>query len=197
MNDSDRTRQALLEAAYQEIYRNGFQAASLNAILESTGVTKGALYHHFSSKMNLGYAVVEEIISQKLNQEWIEPLQQSGHPLDVLIKTIQQAGQQITQRGIQLGCPINNLAQEMAPIDAGFRQRINHLHRSWQQSIEALLVKGKNDGIVRASINTNDTALFILASIEGCLGLAKTAQSSSELKRCGQGLIDYINSLRD
>ncbi|MCG8013300.1 MAG: TetR/AcrR family transcriptional regulator [Candidatus Thiodiazotropha weberae] len=196
MADADKTRQALLEAAYEEIYRNGFQAASLNTILERTGVTKGALYHHFSSKQKLGYAVIDEIISEKLDREWLTPIQQSGHPIDVMIDVIQLAGQQITSQPIDQGCHLNNLAQEMSPIDPGFRQRIDHLYRKWQQSIEKLLRDGQQDGAVKASINPADAALFILASLEGCLGIAKNAQSIDELKRCAQGLVGYLDSLR-
>ena len=52
--DPGRTRQHLLEAAFQEIYKVGFQAASLQTILSNAGVTKGALYHHFKNKKALG-----------------------------------------------------------------------------------------------------------------------------------------------
>ncbi|MES9978123.1 MAG: TetR/AcrR family transcriptional regulator, partial [Candidatus Thiodiazotropha sp. 6PLUC5] len=134
MVDADKTRQALLEAAYEEIYRDGFQAASLSAILERTGVTKGALYHHFSSKLELGYAVVDEEISNKLHQLWIQPLQNEGNPIDILVATIELAGQQITDKQLYLGCPLNNLAQEMSPIDAGFRMRIDQLYQQWLKS---------------------------------------------------------------
>src|SRR5271168_2833644 len=47
--DAGRTRERLLQAASREIYRAGFQSASLDTILDSAGVTKGALYHHFDS----------------------------------------------------------------------------------------------------------------------------------------------------
>ena len=39
---------------------HGFQAASLSRILAQTGVTKGALYYHFSGKQMLGYAVLDD-----------------------------------------------------------------------------------------------------------------------------------------
>src|SRR4030095_5203309 len=58
----DATRQKLLYAAFEEMYRSGFQAASLDAILAKAGVTKGALYHHFPDKAALGYAVVDEVV---------------------------------------------------------------------------------------------------------------------------------------
>jgi AcrR family transcriptional regulator len=54
--DPERTRERLLQAAFREIHRSGFQSASIDTILAATNVTKGALYHHFESKEALGYA---------------------------------------------------------------------------------------------------------------------------------------------
>ena len=74
--EPDITRQKILEAAYEEIHRCGFQAASMNDILRKAGVTKGALYHHFSGKKDLGYAVLEEIIGVRLYEQWMMPVEQ-------------------------------------------------------------------------------------------------------------------------
>ena len=63
LRDPQRTRERLLQAAFREVYHSGFQGAGLDTILASTGVTKGALYHHFGSKEALGYAIVEEIVA--------------------------------------------------------------------------------------------------------------------------------------
>jgi AcrR family transcriptional regulator len=56
------TRQKILEAAFAEFYKNSFQGGSLNQVVETAGTTKGALFHHFAGKQELGYAVVNEII---------------------------------------------------------------------------------------------------------------------------------------
>lgn len=194
--DADCTRQSLLKAAYEEIHRYGFQAASLNAILDRTGVTKGALYHHFSSKLQLGYAVLDEHITDELESLWFEPMQQPGHPIEVLMAAIKQLGDHYECEEITLGCPLNNLAQEMSAIDDGFRQRVDTLYQRWQSSIESLLTRGQQQGSVNTSIDAADTAFFILASLEGCMSMAKNAQSHDELMRCGKGLMNYLNSLR-
>ncbi|MES9825880.1 MAG: TetR/AcrR family transcriptional regulator [Candidatus Thiodiazotropha endolucinida] len=194
--DADATRRSLLEAAYEEIHRFGFQSASLNAILERTGVTKGALYHHFSSKLQLGYAVLDEHIAEELQRLWFEPLRQPGHPIDVLMGTIMKMGEHYQCEEITLGCPLNNLAQEMSAIDDGFRQRIDSIYKRWQESIEMLLTRGQQEGSVSTAIDPADTAFFILASLEGCMSMAKNAQSHDELMRCGKALSIYLNSLR-
>ena len=135
------TRQIILQAAFEEIHVSGFQAASLAKILSTTGVTKGALYHYFPNKMALGYAVVEEVITVQIFEQWVEPLSKSNNPITALKQIMYEAGQNITNDDIQSGCPLNNLAQEMAPVDEGFRNRIEHVYKLWRKEIEQALFR--------------------------------------------------------
>ena len=43
----------LVQAAFREVHKSGFENAGLDTILAATGVTKGALYYHFGSKKAL------------------------------------------------------------------------------------------------------------------------------------------------
>src|SRR5262249_39937193 len=63
---AERTRNAILEAAAVVFDERGFNGASLSDILAKAGVTKGALYFHFSSKEELARAIVEEQFSVDL-----------------------------------------------------------------------------------------------------------------------------------
>src|SRR5688500_16359842 len=53
------TRTAILDAAQGQILQRGFSATSIDAILDVTGLTKGAFFHHFSSKSDLAHALVQ------------------------------------------------------------------------------------------------------------------------------------------
>jgi AcrR family transcriptional regulator len=53
-------RERLLEAAANEFASRGFEGASLNRILESAGLSKGALYYYFEDKADLFATVVEQ-----------------------------------------------------------------------------------------------------------------------------------------
>ncbi|MEH6456277.1 MAG: TetR/AcrR family transcriptional regulator [Cocleimonas sp.] len=193
---SEDTRTNILLAAFNETYHRGFQAASLSNILKNTGATKGALYHHFDNKLELGYAVLDEVIRDTMYSSYIEPLNNSNDPITTLRDILLRSGASMTEEDVNLGCPLNNLAQEMSPIDDGFRDRIALLYLEWQDSIEAAFNRGKEKGTVIHSVDAKETALLFIATLQGCMGFAKSVQKLDALMSCGQGLIDRLESLR-
>jgi len=193
---SAETRAKILMAAFDEIYERGFQAASLNNILKNTNITKGALYHHFKNKMELGYAVVDEVIADTIKANWIEPLSNSDDPVTTLQCIIRESGQQMTEEDVRLGSPLNNLSLEMSPIDEGFRSRITTVYKHWQDALELACEKGKQAGNLRLDADSKQLAILFIATLDGCLGLAKSTQSLDLLMNCGQGLIDQLELLR-
>lgn len=190
------TRQVILQSAYEEIHARGFRAASLSKILANTNVTKGALYHYFPTKLALGYAVVDEILAEQIQQQWVLPLLQTDDPVTGLIQIIIQAGQELTEEDIYCGCPLNNLAQEMAPVDEGFRSRVEFVYEAWRKGTEKAFVNGQEKGFVKKDINVINVATMIVASLEGCMGLAKNARSKKMLFQCGESVVDYLKSLK-
>src|ERR1700721_4866906 len=90
LRDPKGTREHLMQAAFREVYRYGFQSAGIDAILAATNVTKGALYYHFESKEALGYAIIEEIIAEITKDRWLRPLRQRKDktPIYALLRTL-------------------------------------------------------------------------------------------------------------
>src|SRR6202521_3067777 len=127
LRNPERTRERLLQAAFREVYRYGFQSAGIDTILAATNVTKGALYYHFESKEALGYAIIEEIISEITRDRWVLPLQRSKdkNPVDALIGIVQAIPAR--PRDVRNGCPLVNLAQEMSLLDEQFRKRLERI----------------------------------------------------------------------
>jgi TetR/AcrR family transcriptional repressor of nem operon len=191
----DATRQKLLERAFEEIHRNGFRAASLDSILADAGVTKGALYHHFPSKAELGYAVVDEVVRPWMEQVWA-PITEAHNPIDAAIGVIRERLRERTQMALSIGCPFNNLAQEMSGLDEGFRTRLSAILRDWRDATAAAMRRGQANGTVCADVDANAAAAFVISSVEGCVGMAKASQSQEFLEAGFRGLIEYLEHLR-
>ena len=193
----DQTRRRILEAAFIEMYRNGFQGMRLDEVTAASELTKGALYHHFPNKRALGYAVVEEVIRPMMESIWVQPLQQTSDPLQGLLTVIETMPEaKPSEMMLQYGCPLNNLAQEMSPLDEGFRRRLDKVFNIWHQVISDALRAARDKGIIRADIDCDETATFVMAALEGCIGIAKNAQSVDRLMACNRGLMQYLLSLK-
>jgi TetR/AcrR family transcriptional regulator, transcriptional repressor for nem operon len=196
LRDPERTRQRLLQAAFREVYRYGFQSAGIDAILAATDVTKGALYYHFKSKEALGYAIIEEVVAEMTADRWLRPLRRSKDkdPIDALINVVQAIPHQ--PRDVKGGCPLVNLAQEMSQLDEQFRKRLERIFHGWQEGIAIALRRGQSEGTVRRDLVPEETASFLIAMVEGYEVLAKNAQDAKVWNMGMRNIADWLNSLR-
>ena len=194
LRDPERTRERLLHAASREIYRSGFQSASLDTILAAARVTKGALYYHFENKEALGYAVVEEVISAHVHGSWVRPLQSVKDPIDALIGIVQSIP--VRPEDVRGGCELNNLAQEMSPLDAGFRMRLETIFDAWREAVASVLREGQIHGSVRRDVEPTDAAGLLIAMVEGYSSLAKNAQDPKVIKAGIKNIVAWLSSLR-
>jgi TetR/AcrR family transcriptional repressor of nem operon len=195
MKDPERTRAIILNAAFHEVHRKGFKGASLSDILACTELTKGALYHHFPNKIALGLALLDAI-EERISQRWIVPLHESSDPLACLQEITRDAVETMSEEEVGLGCPLQNLAQEMSSLDEAFRIKVAALYDTWRDGIAQALAKGQKNGRVNPRIDPSGAALFYIACLSGCRGLAKNARSPEVLQSGLKSLNQYLETLR-
>jgi len=192
---TDLTRDKLLQAAFNEIHLHGFQAASIANILRDTGLTKGALYHHFPTKHELGLAVIKEVVNDQLDLMIFRRMRESERPVQTLLQIIDESRHQTELEAISLGCPLNNLMQEMSPLDKNFQTCLNNILSIWQSVVEDALRKGQKMGTVLRDVDCHAAALFIVSAWEGCIGIAKSQQSLKNFSLCMKQLHSYVQGL--
>lgn len=193
-------RTKLIHTAFIEIYQNGYQGTGLNQILEKAGLTKGALYHYFKSKKELALHAISEILFKYIELYWEKPLENSQNPLEAVIHQIEDLPNAVMLDDFffdkKYGCPINNLIQEMAPIDKDFAEVLRDVYTRWGNAIDKALEKSVEMELIKQDTETSRVAFFITAAIEGCILNGKIYNSTENLIECRRQLIDFINSLR-
>jgi len=190
-------REALLDAAFAEMYLHGFRATGLDVILESSGVSKGSLYHHFGNKHGLGYAVVEERVHPLVRERYIDPFRQSADPPEAIRKMGRRMEDELRKTGIlERGCPLNNLIQEMSGVDDGFRRRLEGILREWRDTISDGLRGGQAAGTVDRAVDADEAATFVVATLMGAVGFAKNARDVLPFGACRRALERYVETLR-
>lgn len=197
MKKGELTRRRILEQAFKLIYKNGYQATSIDNIVENPfPVGKGSFFYHFEKKEELGLAVIEEIIYPSLDKALITPLEGSEDPLADMYTLIKKFLLSASSEQINYGCPTNNLIQEMAPLNESFRNALKKILDRWQKVIVEALERAKKMGKVKADIDSASVAEFIVVGYEGLRGLGKVYQNIEFYQVYLKQLKYYLESLR-
>jgi TetR/AcrR family transcriptional repressor of nem operon len=194
--DPTATRRLILEVGQQEVYLHGFQGAPIDGILRRAGVTKGAFFHHFASKTDFGYRLVDEVLAGMIAAQWVGPLRSAADPLETIALEFERGVEVLRTRRPILGCPLNNLAQEMNPLDEGFRARTSAVFDLWRATFSDAIGRGQRAGVVRPGIDAADAAHALVAHIEGTLSLARNSQDPADLTIGARGLRRHLESMR-
>ncbi|MEW5964328.1 MAG: TetR/AcrR family transcriptional regulator [Pseudomonadota bacterium] len=194
--DGAATRTRLLDVAFAEIYEHGYQGLRVDTLLAKAGLTKGAFYHHFESKTALGLAVIDELLAGLADLVWRQHLAQYDDPIEGIEASASFALGLLGPRATTLGCPINNLAQEMSGLDPAFQQRLAAVFQGIIDNIATALERGKASGVVRGDVDSRAAAIFILAAVEGAIGIAKGTRSEAALQSALVEARRYLATLR-
>jgi AcrR family transcriptional regulator len=189
------TRQVLLDAAAQQIHRHGYHASSLETILAHTGVTKGALYHHFANKKALSLSVIDEVYRDQVVGEWRIALEGATDPVRALLTLLERKRSAACTDSLAHGCPVNNLAQEMSSEDEEFRQLIETVLEGWRMAISDAFERGRTAGTVRPEVDPRAVAVFVTSAIEGAIGAGKNARDAELFRTAIRELESYVRAL--
>jgi TetR/AcrR family transcriptional repressor of nem operon len=191
----ERSRTEILNTAFAEIYRHGFQGVSVDDIVRKTSLTKGAFYHHFPTKLDLGYAIVDDILTPLIIERWVAPLDQYANPIEGIERQMDRLIGQADPSQLRTGCPLNNLTQEMAPLDRGFRTRLQAALTLWIAELAKQLKRGQKAGYVRSDVNTRQAAHFVVMMHEGIFGMLKGLDDPAAFRTLFASVKDYLRSI--
>lgn len=196
-----RSKEKILRCARELFYHVGFQATSVDDIIDRTGVAKSNFYYHFKSKEQLAFAVLEMQVDEY--EEWIGlSLRNSAlSPSERLRQFFAQLCQAQQEMQKMAGCPFGNFAatlpseeelsgeenekqRERHEQSERFRQHISHLFRHLETALRECLMDGAASGEFRTDLAPAEMAAFLLASVEGLLILTKTHKDMTHLT-CG------------
>lgn len=180
------TRQRILVTARDLIHARSYTDVGVAEICDRAGVRKGSFYHFFPSKRELTLAVLElnlaEAKERLLDQAFdprIPPLERFERLADL---TYELHRERAALAGQVLGCPVGNLATELATRDEAIRAATARAFERLQALMRESLAEAARDGSLPA-VDVEATAQAMVAYFEGVLMLAKTANDVNVVRR--------------
>jgi TetR/AcrR family transcriptional repressor of nem operon len=194
VRDGRTTREAILAAATRLIHIHGYNQTSLDDVLRESGAGKGNLYHHFKSKEDLGYAILDQIVAAFLERT-LEPCfsDPAGRPFSQIRCFLDRVVETQRARNCVGGCPLGNLAAELSDVHEGFRTRLAGVFGAWRERLTAALDEARRRGEVVDECRPEPVAYFLVASLEGAMLLTKLTKDIAVMGHCVTELKHYLS----
>jgi len=196
MKKAEATRLMILQKAFELIYVKGYQTTSIDEIIATTKVTKGAFYYHFKTKDEMGLAIINEILKPTLTNSFIEPLQTEENPLEAIYNLMDNLLMENEFLKVEYGCPASNFTQEMSPWNSEFNKALNELTQEWTKAITTTIERGKKNGTIRKDVNAKQVTIFVMSGYWGIRNLGKLENSKKVYVSYLKQLKIYLDSLK-
>lgn len=150
-------------------------------IMAATGISSGALHHHFPTKHALAMAVIADRVAPAVRETWIEPVRNSTSLSKGVAEIFADLIGSIEQQGFVRGCPLNNLAVELSYASPQYREPLQAIFKEWETAL-AQRLSNTREGARLDRAQRSAAANFIIATYSGAMNLAKTTQNAVPLR---------------
>jgi len=196
MSKAANTRLTILHKAFELIYSKSYQTTSIDDIIATTKVTKGAFYYHFKTKDEMGIAIIEEILKPVMMESFINPIENSVNPIDDLYNMISYLLLEDPFLQVKYGCPVGNLTQEMTPWNNQFSLALSELTFQWKKTIEKAISNGQLSGLIRKDVNGEQVAFFMMSGYWGIRNFGKLQNNNECYVAYLKEFRNYLESLK-
>ena len=195
MGKGEETRERILARSAQLFNRQGYTGASLADIMRETGLEKGGIYNHFSSKEQLAlesFDYAYELVRQRVRQA----LAGKFNAIERLLAIVSVFQSEVDDPPVAGGCPILNTAIEADDANEVLRDRARSAMDDWRDTIHRIVNKGIERGEVRPTTDADEVASLLIATLEGALMLSSLYKDPIHMQRAVAHMERYIATIR-
>jgi TetR/AcrR family transcriptional regulator, transcriptional repressor for nem operon len=190
----ERTRRAIVETAADLFNTKGYFGSSMNDLVRETGLEKGGIYNHFSSKEELACAAFD--YSAALMRERFEVALASGEgALECLFAIVDVLGNLVDDPPVAGGCPVLNTAVESDDAPPELKERAREAISGWLRLIGRTVKEGVRAGEFAPEADPRRTASLVVATLEGAMMLSRLCDDPAHMKRAVGHLKEHLRSL--
>ncbi len=189
-------RDAIINKSYLLMLNKGYKGTTIDGILNEVNISKGSLYYYFKSKRDIANIILDEIIKKEFFIEWHD-VHISKNPIKNIIKKINLTYDKKANLYSLTGCPLGNLILELSSVDTEFSKKTNSILKMWSSYIKKAINKSWELGIINKNFVPEEVADFLVASMEGCILVAKSYHDKKKLRNCFDSIINYLKLISD
>ena len=190
MTKGEQTRRKIVEAAAPIFNKRGYEGSSLSDLMDATGLKKGGIYRHFSSK--------EELAAEAFDYTWETAWNARLLHVDEKANGIEKLKQLIAnfvehRSPVAGGSPILNTAIDADDGNPVLRTHVSKALRSWLSRLQTIVDQAQARGETQPGVHLQAVATLIVASLEGALMMSRIQRNDDALRRVQAHLNRYLD----
>lgn len=186
-----------MDAAKDLVLEKGFGGTTIDAVIGKAGVSKGAFFHHFSSKAELGHEIVRRYAegdARHLDETLRKAEGLSDDPLQqllIFVKLFQQEMEDLDEP--YPGCLYASYLQQSGLFDEQIMKLIRSSMLKWRTRVLAKLEEVVEQYPARAEVDLESLADMLMVIFEGAFVMS---QSLNEAQTVARQLSHYHHYLK-
>jgi TetR/AcrR family transcriptional repressor of nem operon len=194
MKKGEATKQRIIEEAAEVFNRLGYSSTSMSTLMEATGLEKGGIYRHFSSKEELACEAFDYAI--KLNHQStcgaLAGVEGGFNKIEKFITSF-CSGKAVMSGG----CPVMNTAVENDDGNPALKKKARGALKAWVDTLVSYVEEGKKEGSFKKNLNSEELVFFILSALEGALVFSNLIGKKDHLKSTGESVLEFVESKKN
>ena len=181
-----------LDSAMKLFWANGYQATSMQDLLEEMGINRGSFYDTYGDKRTLFVAALRRY-DQHYRRKRLDSLAQADSPLAAIATLFNGWVRSILADPGRRGCFLTNTALELAAHDAEIGALVADSQKDTEAFLANLLRQAKSKGEIGDHINVKHSAQSLLAALVGLLVLARSRPERALLRSIAKTALDALH----
>jgi AcrR family transcriptional regulator len=180
------TSERLIESTRELLWERGYVGTSPKAILERAGAGQGSMYHHFKGKPDLALAAIRRT-AEETRATAAAVLDGPGTPYERIEAYL------LRERDVLRGCPVGRLTMDPDVIaDDALRAPVDETLGWLRARLAGLVEEGKARGEFASTVNSEEIAAAVVATVQGGYVLARASGSSAAFDAGVRGLLALL-----
>jgi TetR/AcrR family transcriptional regulator, transcriptional repressor for nem operon len=192
MNKGELTRQRIVEMAAPIFNLRGYAGCSMQDVMDATGLEKGGLYRHFTSKEELAAESFRYALSRavKVRTEGLDCAPGSIAQLRCIVKNFVEHPSPMPG-----GCPILNTAIDADDGNSLLRKLVLNGLEDWKRRLAAIVEEGIRRREIRRSVESRWVANTMISALEGALMISRLENSRTALEDAQKSLESLFDAI--
>lgn len=170
----------VLNKALQAFWQRGYEATSMQELVDCTGINRGSLYATYGDKRALFQAALARYDGDR--RQMLASLEARYSPREAIGQLFHAFTKDIDPDGGNKGCFLTNTALELAAHDPEIRAIVAAAQADIEAFFKRMIVAGKNAGELSRHVNPTDASRTLLATLLGVVVLVRSRPERTLLK---------------